>query len=237
MIVLEGVECFLESRKTPLLYYNEHEDLQDFDTSARGRVKSSYIKCLEDQEFAIVIRPNNFKTTHPETSHLCIRLSIDGVIHTPHRYAVPVHSAGLFTCLLAREGARVMERKLKFAKLSVTEDGVAPKTPAQELGEIKVLCYRFKASGSVKTPGVLVSQDVKESKVHEKQLKGRDIGHVVGLGAAQEVSKVELHITGTWIDSLEYDPYLTFRFLYRSERTFFLLFTFPSPKLILRRCP
>ena len=133
-----------------------------------------------------------------------------------------------------------VETKFRFIPLRVTEDydAVTPGIDVENIGEIQVRlgrCVKDESAGdvlpTVETPSMpaLKPEDRDMSEiielepsvtVHEKQMKGRTLSHVVALaGERPAVMGAGMGIATPLrdLDTPE-RPYIAFRFLYRSKR-------------------
>lgn len=225
MPFIENVHCYISTPSGALQEYHT-PDLITETRNSLDTVQSCYIQSHESQEFTITVATNEFAAGHHYVSHLLVRLSFDGVLHTPPHNLVGMNKQYTWKGLATTGAGHEVHKNFKFCRLAVTEDAVKAEgqgVHAEELGEIKVHCYRYRHKKMIPATRVEHGEaafDAIEKVVHEKQLKGKDIAHVVGAGREQIQARMKAVSAGEFFDDPNGTPYMTFRFLYRTERKF-----------------
>lgn len=229
MPTIEGVNCYISTATGKLNEYTDAEtgtDHLDENKEPTGRLRSCYVQVQHDAEFDITVELGSFPDYHPEATDLAVYFSIDGVCRQP---------AGCLLKFGARKGiydnyystiSPGFVETLKFATLDVTGDHdlctATEDVNFQRLGEFEVLLYRWRRLSEVWSvePAPSITETPSRpaaTKVHEKELKGKDISHVVSTGTMRKWTS-KSYPSGDFVDPRMGEPYMTFRFLYRSER-------------------
>ncbi|KAI5809649.1 hypothetical protein DFH27DRAFT_535690 [Peziza echinospora] len=110
-----------------------------------------------------------------------------------------------------------VEQTLLFCKLSLSEEASDSKNVSarniKSLGEIVIQLRRAKSTHGQNR--IIHSTEAKnDTKFHEKNLKGRDISHGVQFGE----STTATNIAWVHLKPIDKDPFVQFRFLYRSRK-------------------
>ena len=224
MPTIEGVTCSISTSNTLFTEYADCDDLRAYDADHQsGPIRSCYIESQEEQEFQVTIDPGNFGSRHPEASQFALTFSLDGAANRGIANTILFDGLQRTSGLIKYRNGQCFEHHFRFGKLAViedavTEDGTAgPQKDPQQLGEFSVMLYRFKRTAIISVPMQNTQESARTAnKVHEKQLKGRDIAHAVGVGRIEKIPTKSV-MEGIWLDPVNY-PYMTFRFCYRSQR-------------------
>jgi len=199
-----------------------------------------YIKSEEGQQFSVCISLLNDIGIAPTANAISYSLSFDGEIIPDRMLLFPGERlVPRSRSVSATESGGFVQRQFHFSKLNVTEDGPKPKdgggTDTLALGEICVSVLRFCKTGESSVSHYAQRKvPTGITTLHEKQLKGRDIAHSIGLAhpkplyryctntitrlsTPQPATKPNF-AAGRYIDT-NANPYLTIKFRYRSERT------------------
>jgi len=179
---LKNIECTINTTTEPLREYIDSEVAPDTPGEA-----IRYIQAQVGESFSFHIYiPLGDDGIRPPANSLNCKIYFNG-----NRELDTVLDLGesiVLSSSVIRPAARGgwIEREFMFDKLTVTEDpdmmGVPgnKKRKLEELGEIKVVWYRYGQTGH-KEGTWLGRKAVDAVKVvHEKELKGRDIEHSVG---------------------------------------------------------
>lgn len=180
-----------------------------------------YVKAEEEKKFGIEFKTVDDVGIAPAANGVCWNIMFNGDkigkgwISEPGRtQCVDFHS-------YQDTDGRWLQRNFVFSKLDVTEDGNPKDKKAinlEALGEITINVRRYRVTG----PSYLArnADGFKETtnqtkSVHEKQLKGHDISHTVGMSQPIATSNPTV-VPGVFVDPET--PYAIIKFRYRSER-------------------
>ena len=228
MPTIEGVSCYISTATGKLPEYTDAET-DDFDQAQKSRrharpVRSCYIEARADSEFTIYIKHGSFPKHHPEATHFKARFEFDGISHRPKGTLINFSNPDAKTSLFHAKGVPGGLQTMKFANLDIIEGGDADAQDPQfqHLGEIKVSLYRWKQISREKSCNFsrtnAESRPSRTREVHEKELKGKDLSLVVTGGAVCVRGYTYRCTPGDDVDTRAGRPYMTFRFLYRTER-------------------
>ncbi|KAF8251726.1 hypothetical protein K440DRAFT_39627 [Wilcoxina mikolae CBS 423.85] len=220
MVRLKNIECHISTASGRLEEYTDPNDAGDREGNSPCSIV--YVKSEEGQLFSVVLNLLDDVGIAPAGDSIVGVLAFDGEVNPDTLLVYPRRTCVRARSVSATESGGFVERQFLFSKLHVTEDG--PKAKDSEgidilaLGEIRLTVVRYRTNGLTRKNsgdrGQAYSKDTKT--LHEKQLKGRDLAHSVGLSAPQPTSAPN-RVCGMYIDTDD-NPYLTFKFRYRSER-------------------
>lgn len=163
-------------------------------TIGKARSQTAYVIAHPGKTFELRLRLSKGADSQLERSkngatHLHILLKLDG-----H----PINVFGSLKSLKLRDmkvdyaksassvTGRHVKQKFKFSDIEVTENiddletGKIDMEKAQEIGEIMLKIRRFKQTSNKYIGKAAGKTPIMITKVHEKQLKGRDISQVIG---------------------------------------------------------
>lgn len=222
MPTIDGVEVYCSTDAGKLQEYTDG----NFPDARNARVKNCYIKAEDGQKFTINVDPRSHTGRAAKFNLFKISLLIDGLLIDGDNglcpnSVEPKHE--LWTCRGYREDERSgqLSQTLSCFRFATKEhrcNDTSNYHPYPDgLAEIEVRLYRFNGHSPHDRLSVCPPVKAGHSRVHHKQVDGYDIKSSIGYEKLTTKQLLTTQYRGSQIDP-ENAPFMTFRFLYRSER-------------------
>ncbi|KAI4841068.1 hypothetical protein E4T44_07866 [Aureobasidium sp. EXF-8845] len=205
--------------KNPLPEYLDEDD----DESVSSKSITKYVECVSGSKFAIRINLGSLPLLPEGGNSVHAACLLDGqpmkgkVLHRPWK-----NNGGVFVRNTNRykEGGSWKERDFMFADLVTTENGPSskPNPELKHLGTITIILHHSQAGQARASKARNFSSqinNVRQERVHEKDLKGQAISSQIKLGEVRSIGeRTVCNVTNLG------DAFATFNFRYRSRSEF-----------------
>lgn len=231
MPLLGGIEVNLVS--------HGYGTLQEFPIPATSLTSTTVYTLLppstHSRLFHLAFNPHVFICDNPDVPYFKLWARIDGVLHTSNSALGTLGYVS--TCIptkihgfCKRGSGGFVGHPFVFQDLEVTEADGRAVVPLEGVGELRIMfgrCMRKKSGDAVDAAAIGGSRVTEGASmvetVNEKQIKGKDVRHVVGLGQAGRARPGMIMEELRCLDTPE-TPFLEFVFRYRTKRTWYSTF-------------